>query len=96
MSRLRKCDFEVFGRVQGVFFRKYASEYARKLDLVGWIKNTENNTVCGTFEGNEESVNLFKKWLTTTGSPKSRIDRCEFSSEKSIAERNFEGFVIRR
>ncbi|GAA48299.1 acylphosphatase [Clonorchis sinensis] len=51
MSRLRKCDFEVFGRVQG-------NEYARKLGLVGWIKNTENNTVCGTFEGSEESVNL--------------------------------------
>ncbi|KER21983.1 hypothetical protein T265_09814 [Opisthorchis viverrini] len=89
MSRLRKCDFEVFGRVQG-------NECARKLDLVGWIKNTENNTVCGTFEGSEESVNLFKKWLATTGSPKSRIDKCEFSSEQSIAERNFKEFVIRR
>ncbi|KAF8569692.1 hypothetical protein P879_04200 [Paragonimus westermani] len=96
MSMLRACEFEVFGRVQGVFFRKYASNYAKELGVVGWVKNTDHGTVCGAVEGREEAVDLFKKWLSSTGSPKSRIDRCQFKSEKPIANTTFTDFSIRR
>ena len=33
-------DFEVFGKVQGVFFRKFTNEKANSLGLRGWVKNT--------------------------------------------------------
>ena len=33
-------EYEVFGRVQGVFFRKFTNEKARSLGLRGWVKNT--------------------------------------------------------
>ena len=33
-------DYEVFGRVQGVFFRKYTNDKANTLSLRGWVKNT--------------------------------------------------------
>ena len=33
-------EFEVFGRVQGVFFRKFTNEKALSLGLRGWVKNT--------------------------------------------------------
>ena len=33
-------DYEVFGRVQGVFFRKFTNEKANSLGLRGWVKNT--------------------------------------------------------
>ena len=33
-------QFEVFGRVQGVFFRKFTNEKALSLELRGWVKNT--------------------------------------------------------
>uniref|UniRef100_A0A0E9UNE4 Acylphosphatase-1 n=1 Tax=Anguilla anguilla TaxID=7936 RepID=A0A0E9UNE4_ANGAN len=29
-------DYEIFGRVQGVFFRKYTQAEGKKLGLVGW------------------------------------------------------------
>ena len=33
-------QYEVFGRVQGVFFRKFTNEKALSLGLRGWVKNT--------------------------------------------------------
>ena len=40
-------EYEVFGRVQGVFFRKFTNEKAQSLGLRGWVKNTRymNNHV---------------------------------------------------
>ncbi|KAF6779005.1 hypothetical protein AHF37_01670 [Paragonimus kellicotti] len=93
MSMLRACEFEVFGRVQGVFFRKQLRKRAWRCGL--GIRDSRG-TVCGAVEGKEEAVDLFKKWLSTTGSPKSRIDRCQFKSEKPIANTSFTDFSIRR
>ena len=39
-SGLVAVDYEVFGRVQGVFFRKFTNEKANSLGLKGWVKNT--------------------------------------------------------
>ena len=38
-------DYEVFGRVQGVFFRKFTNEKANSLGLRGWVKNTRYRAV---------------------------------------------------
>lgn len=35
-----------------------------------------------------------KEWLQMTGSPKSRIDRCEFKEEKDIAKLDYDDFTI--
>ena len=48
MIRLK---YEVFGKVQGVFFRKYTKKEADKLSLVGWVMNTDRKTVIGVAEG---------------------------------------------
>ena len=40
VARLVAVDYEVFGRVQGVFFRKFTNEKAESLGLRGWVKNT--------------------------------------------------------
>ncbi|KAK8403599.1 hypothetical protein O3P69_000565 [Scylla paramamosain] len=50
-QRLLAVDFEVFGRVQGVFFRKYTKKKAVELGIRGWCKNTEEKTVTGQLEG---------------------------------------------
>uniref|UniRef100_A0A8C0JDX5 Acylphosphatase n=1 Tax=Chelonoidis abingdonii TaxID=106734 RepID=A0A8C0JDX5_CHEAB len=44
-------DYEVFGKVQGVFFRKYTQAEGKKLGLVGWVQNTEDGTVQGQIQG---------------------------------------------
>lgn len=39
---LRKSDFEVFGKVQGVFFRKFTQNKANELKVRGFIQNSPN------------------------------------------------------
>ncbi|XP_065486838.1 acylphosphatase-2 [Caloenas nicobarica] len=94
-SALKSVDYEVFGRVQGVCFRMYTEEEARKLGVVGWVKNTSQGTVTGQVQGPEDKVNAMKSWLSKVGSPSSRIDRTNFSNEKEISKLDFSGFSTR-
>ncbi|XP_071833866.1 acylphosphatase-2-like isoform X1 [Apostichopus japonicus] len=93
---LKNLDFEVFGRVQGVFFRKHTMKTATKYGLVGWVQNTRQNTVVGQAQGPSEKLNMLKEWLQKTGSPKSIIDRAEFRNEKIIDNLSFQNFKIIR
>lgn len=90
------CEFEVFGMVQGVFFRKYTKQQADKLSITGWCMNTRDDTVKGEIEGTEDKVNQMKQWLQNTGSPSSRITRAVFSPLKAIDRPAYENFAIRR
>ncbi|XP_077272992.1 acylphosphatase-1 [Temnothorax americanus] len=96
MSRMLAVDFEVFGIVQGVFFRKYARKRGEELGLKGWCANTPNGTVVGHLEGEKAQVEEMKQWLRHTGSPRSRIDKAEFRNEKEISQPSFSNFEIRK
>ncbi|PSN41638.1 Acylphosphatase-2 [Blattella germanica] len=95
-SPLKSVNFEVFGKVQGVFFRKYTDLEAKRLGLRGWCMNTDKGTVTGTMEGPERKVEEMKKWLVSVGSPKSRIERAEFKNEKNVEKYSFQEFRIKR
>ena len=95
-ARLISVEFEVFGKVQGVFFRKYTQQEAGKLKLVGWVMNTTKNTVTGRMQGKDEAIKKMKEWLKNTGSPKSKIERVEFKNEKEIAKTEFTSFEIKK
>ncbi|XP_055377897.1 uncharacterized protein LOC129609801 [Condylostylus longicornis] len=88
------CDFEVFGVVQGVFFRKYTQEAAKTFNLRGWCMNTSAGTVKGQMEGEASKIKEMQHWLKTTGSPQSRIDKAVFSEIKEINETKFTEFKI--
>ncbi|KAH0945949.1 hypothetical protein HN011_008846 [Eciton burchellii] len=88
-------DFEVFGIVQGVFFRKYTKQRGKELGLTGWCMNTSNDTVIGHIEGEKNQIEKMKEWLNYTGSPQSQIDRTEFRNEKEITHLSFSDFEIR-
>ncbi|NXK04445.1 ACYP2 protein, partial [Herpetotheres cachinnans] len=95
---LKSVDYEVFGRVQGEEGRGAAGpggQEARKLGVVGWVKNTRQGTVTGQVQGPEDKVNAMKSWLSKVGSPSSRIDRTNFSNEKEISKLDFSGFSTR-
>ncbi|XP_012156748.1 acylphosphatase-2 [Ceratitis capitata] len=88
-------DFEVFGKVQGVFFRKHTEKQAKLLGLRGWCMNTSQGTVRGQMEGALDKVNEMKFWLQSKGSPKSRIDKAVFSEMKEIPDYSFNAFTIK-
>ncbi|KAL6424057.1 hypothetical protein ACFW04_009746 [Cataglyphis niger] len=96
MPRMLAVDFEVFGIVQGVFFRKYTQKRGKELGLKGWCMNTSNGTVIGHLEGKKSQVEEMKQWLRHTGSPHSRIDKAEFRNEKEISQPSFTNFEIRK
>ncbi|ORX84227.1 Acylphosphatase-domain-containing protein [Anaeromyces robustus] len=89
-EKIVSINFEVFGKVQGVFFRKYTKLEGKKLGLRGWCMNTTKGTVQGLATGKESQIEKFKTFLQTKGSPKSRIDHAEFSiSDKEATETDF-------
>uniref|UniRef100_A0A336MHT4 Acylphosphatase n=1 Tax=Culicoides sonorensis TaxID=179676 RepID=A0A336MHT4_CULSO len=96
MGKLVACDFEVFGIVQGVFFRKHTEKQAKALGVRGWCMNTRDGTVKGQLEGEQKPVDEMKIWLQTKGSPTSRIDKAVFSEMKEIENYTFNGFGIKR
>lgn len=96
VKSLRSANFEVFGKVQGVFFRKYTKKTCDKCHVNGWIINTERGTVQGTIEGTPQSIDFVKRWLQTKGSPSSRIEKAEFFDEQTISKKTFDSFKIIR
>ena len=95
-AKLVSVDYEVFGKVQGVFFRKFTHQEASRLKLVGWVMNTEAGTVTGQIQGKEEDVKKMKVWLKSKGSPKSLIDKAEFKNQRDVESLEFTEFVIRK
>ncbi|XP_020649589.2 acylphosphatase-1 isoform X3 [Pogona vitticeps] len=91
---LLSVDYEVFGKVQGVFFRKYTQAEGKKLGLVGWVQNTNYGTVQGQIQGPIVKVRQLQEWLQKKGSPKSIIDRAEFHNEKKITNLEYSDFSI--
>ncbi|XP_053979380.1 acylphosphatase-1-like [Hylaeus anthracinus] len=96
MSKLIAVDFEVYGTVQGVFFRKYTQKRGKELSLTGWCMNTDQGTVVGHLEGERNKIEEMKNWLRYTGSPQSAIDKTEFRNEKDISQPSFTDFAIKK
>merc|ERR1711953_134843 len=91
-------SFEVHGKVQKVFFRKYTKQAADKLGICGWVENTRGGTVIGEASGPDDKIKDFEHFLSRKGSPKSRIDRCDITKLDAYIEEecNYTEFIIRR
>ena len=70
---MRSVAIEVFGRVQGVWFRKYTSDKAIELDLKGFVKNQLDGSVYIEATGEYEMVEALINWCHD-GSPLSNVD----------------------
>ena len=46
----------ISGRVQGVYYRAWTTEMAKRLGLVGWVRNRSEGTVEAVFQGPEDAV----------------------------------------
>lgn len=86
-------EFTVKGKVQGVFFRKYAKEKALDLSLKGFVQNTPEGYVYIRATGDAKSLNDFGEWLYT-GSPFSEVSEVVAAELKEAA--NYKSFIIRR
>lgn len=94
-ASLLAMKFEVFGKVQGVFFRAHTRETAMSLGLVGYCRNTPQGTVEGEVQGPAKDVKIMLTWLSTTGSPQSVITKCEVIRMHPIDALSYNSFSVR-
>ena len=66
----------VFGRVQGVFFRKTTQKMAIKFNITGWVRNRKDGSVEILAQGEKANLEKFRAWCEV-GSSLSKVERIE-------------------
>jgi len=79
---MRILTAKIYGKVQGVWFRKYTYNFAKGIGLVGMVKNLGDGTVLVNASGSDKNLEKFKEYLGD-GSPNSRVDKIDYSWEDS-------------
>jgi acylphosphatase len=64
------------GRVQGVFFRNWAMEKARSLEIRGWVRNRQDGSVELLAFGDEDALEALTA-ACRVGPPAAKVDRIE-------------------
>lgn len=70
---VKRAHLYISGRVQGVFFRAWVSDQARRLGLGGWVRNRIDGRVEAVFEGPAAVVDHMVK-LCHEGPDHARVD----------------------
>ncbi|NBC01783.1 MAG: acylphosphatase [Bacteroidetes bacterium] len=82
----------VTGRVQGVGFRHFTRQTARRLDLSGWVRNEPDGSVRLEAEGPPDAVEQLMK-AVHAGPPAARVD--EVDTDARTPTGSTEAFRVR-
>ena len=85
------CKLRLTGLVQGVFFRAWTRDEARRLRVRGWVRNCDDGSVEAHLEGEDSDVSRLIERMRD-GSPGARVDEMEV--EEAGLE-NFDRFEVR-
>ena len=69
-------NVKIYGRVQGVFFRRSAKVEADKLGIVGWARNDDDGSVEILAVGEKQKLKEFIKWCKN-GPEMAKVDKVE-------------------
>jgi len=89
---MRRVRAIVTGRVQGVSFRAATASEARRLGVVGWVRNRSDGSVELEVQGSDDQVAALLKWCAH-GPPAARVDGVETEDRTEIAGET--GFTVR-
>ena len=87
---MKQAHVFISGSVQGVGYRYFVQSNARKLGLVGWVRNTEDGGVEAVFKGEEKVITQMIE-LCKTGSSLAVVKHLGFEWEE---EERFTDFKI--
>jgi len=76
----RTVTVKIEGRVQGVYYRAWTDETARRLGLNGTVRNTADGGVEAVFAGPSDKVDEMLR-LCADGPPDARVSRVSVLSE---------------
>jgi acylphosphatase len=89
MTKIR-ADVRISGRVQGVCFRHFTQQIAKKHGVGGWCRNRPEGSVEAVFEGEETAVRAVVDWCRQ-GPDLARVDEVQIAwNEASDEFRHFE------
>jgi acylphosphatase len=89
---VERIKIQVYGDVQGVFYRHFTKKKATSLNLTGWCRNEADGSVLIFAEGEKEAISQLVEWCHQ-GSPMARVKEIKTNQEESIGEEK--GFEIR-
>ena len=89
---MKRLTATVTGLVQGVSYRYYTRREAKRLDLVGWIRNEDDGSVYVVAEGQDESLQRLIKFMGQ-GPPSAHVK--QITTDWSPASGEFGSFEIR-
>lgn len=97
MPVLTTRQFRITGRVQGVGFRYATQQEARRLQLLGWVRNCADSSVEASATGAQEQLDAFEHWLHQ-GPPGARVEQVTRVETDAVAARQSPavGFEIMR
>jgi acylphosphatase len=81
---------EIFGRVQGVWYRAKTKEQAMQFNVTGWVRNSNGGGVEAHLEGEENDVERLITWMHM-GPPLARVERVE---ETDLPPEGYSSFDI--
>ena len=75
-DRKRAVQARVHGKVQGVSYRFWARGEAKRLGLVGWVRNERDGSVTAWLAGADAAVSAMidRLWQGPSGASVSRVD----------------------
>ncbi len=85
-------EIKVYGRVQGVNFRRSAAFRAKLLGVVGFVRNEPDGSVFVEAEGDDVALQKFLNWCKK-GSLIARVDRIDV---EEISGKDYSEFRIER
>ena len=86
--------FVVYGRVQGVYYRKSVAQRLRELGLQGYVRNLPDGTVEVVLRATEDELEAIEKALYE-GSPLSEVERVVREPLEEENDILYDGFEIR-
>ena len=91
---MKRVRVVITGRVQGVWFRGWTREEARRRDLDGWVMNRRDGAVEAVFQGDDDQVDdmLEACW---TGPPHAAVAEVELHPQDPGGEPVEAGFHVR-
>ena len=88
MMARRQVKVMISGRVQGVWYRAWATEEASELGLDGWVRNRRDGCVEAVFAGTPDDIDKMLE-LCRQGPPLSKVDDVAYSEDKSSVDPGF-------
>ncbi|MBI40658.1 MAG: acylphosphatase [Leptospiraceae bacterium] len=87
---MKELHIQVIGRVQGVGFRQFTASRARRLGLLGWVRNCSDGSVECRVQGSPSELQRFLKEVSK-GPALARVDRLD---QREVPPQSYSGFDI--